>query len=120
VPIILRDDGYERILNESDVLPGDVVVYYENGKAEHSGIVVEAPTNTELGIPRVVSKWAKAHEVVHWANQCPYSLANICFYRITKSTVKQNEPDRRIAVSWRTRPAIFYARLCLTLTSVTF
>jgi hypothetical protein len=101
VPKILFEDGFEQIKKTLDVLPGDVVVYFDqNGKAEHSGIVVEAPSSgTGLGIPRVVSKWAKAHEVVHWANQCPYSVADVRYYRVTRPTTKPNEQQRRIAIS---------------------
>jgi hypothetical protein len=89
---ILRDDGYEQVQNVADVLPGDVVVYFDDhGRADHSGIVVEAADPASLSIPKVVSKWAWAYEVVHWANQCPYEMQDVRYFRILSNTKKTEE-----------------------------
>jgi len=74
---ILKDDEYERI-NVDDVLPGDIAVYYTNGDAEHSGVVV----NRGEIVPIVVSKWGPNHEVIHRVHECPYDAAEILYYRI--------------------------------------
>jgi cytochrome P450 len=58
---ILADDEYVRV-ELADVLPGDIVLYVQNGDIEHSGIVMS------LGpVPMILSKWGPAHEVVHRA-----------------------------------------------------
>jgi hypothetical protein len=78
---ILDDDGYAEV-STSQILPGDVIIYFApDGDTEHSGIVVSAPTS-DLGIPQVVSKWGKYSEFVHWANNCPYTFATARYYRI--------------------------------------
>ena len=78
---ILDEDGYVEV-SASQVLPGDVIIYFApDGDTEHSGIVVSAPT-IDLGIPQVVSKWGKYSEFVHWANSCPYTFAKARYYRI--------------------------------------
>lgn len=80
---ILAHDGYE-VVNKSDVLPGDVILYAgEKGDIEHSGIVVEAPSG-DFQIPRVVSKWGKFRELIHMANQCPYNYLAATYYRIKR------------------------------------
>ncbi|MQA39949.1 hypothetical protein [Rugamonas aquatica] len=79
---ILTEDDYIEIKLE-DVLPGDVIIYVSpDGDYEHSGIVVSAPHDGFLGIPRVVSKWGKYAEFSHWANNCPYTFANVKYFRI--------------------------------------
>lgn len=80
---VLDDDGYTEVPRDQ-VLPGDIILYVgELGDIEHSGIVVSEP-DKDLMIPRVVSKWGKYKEVVHWANDCEYSFANPKYYRVTK------------------------------------
>lgn len=76
---ILDEDDYEEIEIE-DVLIGDIAVYYSDGDAEHSGHVVEI---TPAG-PRIVSKWAGCHEVVHLIFESPYDADNVKYYRITR------------------------------------
>lgn len=98
---ILSDDGYDEVNEVADVMAGDVVVYFDkDGRADHSGVVVEGPETAGLGIPKVVSKWAWAYEVIHWANQCPYEMSDVRYFRVLKSTTKpENENEvRRIAI----------------------
>jgi hypothetical protein len=79
---ILKEDGYKEI-DPASVLPGDVIVYYAaDGDAEHSGVVI-SEIDSQLRIPKVVSKWGKFAEFVHWANQCPYTFVNAKFYRVS-------------------------------------
>lgn len=90
IPEILRDDGYKEIAPK-DVAAGDVIVYYDTrGRAEHSGLVVEVPPTNGfvVGMPRILSKWAKMNEVVHWANQCPYEVRYLRYYRLQDDTKK--------------------------------
>ncbi|MDD5681272.1 MAG: hypothetical protein PHI59_08555 [Candidatus Omnitrophica bacterium] len=81
---ILKEDDYDEIL-ESDVMPGDIVVYFsENGDIEHSGIVI-SKGEPPLNIPKIVSKWGHAgFEVIHYVNRSPYSAIKISYYRINK------------------------------------
>lgn len=79
---ILNEDKYTQIPTEQ-VLPGDVILYvHEDGDIEHSGIVVEPPTQQNLNIPLVLSKWGRYLESVHLANRCPYDSNDIRYYRI--------------------------------------
>jgi hypothetical protein len=85
VQMILDDDKYSIIENLDDVLPGDVIIYYDdNGEILHSGIVVSKPAAEPTKIPWVVSKWGKYSEVYHQAFDCPYRpIIEIRFWRIT-------------------------------------
>jgi hypothetical protein len=88
VPHIIAGDGYAEVDGNSAV-PGDIVVYFdERGLAEHSGFVVEAATRQTIRIPKVISKWGKAYEVLHWANRCPYEIRFLRYYRLTAEKVK--------------------------------
>lgn len=79
---ILHEDGYAEV-SSNEVLPGDVIIYYSSdGDAEHSGIVISEKDEI-LRIPKVVSKWGRYAEFVHWANQCPYSFVNARYFRIS-------------------------------------
>lgn len=81
---VLDDDGYTEIVRDK-VLPGDIILYYgEDGDIEHSGIVITKPDDVQLKIPQVVSKWGKYKEVVHSANDCQYTFANVRYFRVTK------------------------------------
>lgn len=78
---ILREDGYIEV-SPANLMLGDVIVYFaEDGDVEHSGLVVELPGI--LGVPKVCSKWGKYSELIHWANQCPYSFAQAKYYRFS-------------------------------------
>jgi hypothetical protein len=74
---IIRDDEYE-IVGFNEVLPGDVAVYYQDGDAEHSGIVVRVDRQGVV----ILSKWGPCHEVVHRVSECPYNAGNVIYYRI--------------------------------------
>lgn len=88
---ILKEDGYEKI-GEAEALPGDVVIYLapDTGDFEHSAVVIAEPKEDALGIPRVLSKWGQAHEVVHYANDCPYNYDRVEYYRVKKVTCDGN------------------------------
>lgn len=80
IMVILEDDEYREI-NQQDVLPGDIIIYFSEGDAEHSGIVVERP-EAPLYIPLIVSKWCCHAEFIHYANHCPYDCTNLKYFRI--------------------------------------
>ena len=81
---ILGDDDYVQI-GTKDVLAGDIVIYIgEDGDIEHSGIVMDVPKGMLVVIPKVLSKWGSAHEVVHNVLDCPYKSARIEYYRVHK------------------------------------
>lgn len=84
IELILDDDTYVEI-EESRVLPGDVILYFGRpGEGVlHSGIVVEVST-TLPKMFRVCSKWGQSSEFLHWANNSPYGY-NVKFFR-TKRT----------------------------------
>jgi hypothetical protein len=73
---ILEEDEYV-LVNVQDVMPGDIVVYSQNGDAEHSGIVIASGF-----VPVILSKWGPAHEVIHKVNDCPYNSMEIKYYRV--------------------------------------
>ena len=83
VDLVLEDDGYLEIAS-TEVMPGDIAVYYsESGDPNHSAIVVE-PAELEPAIV-VVSKWAHADEVIHPLRHCPnYYGPVIRFYRCAR------------------------------------
>lgn len=79
---ILEEDRYVLIRTE-EVLPGDIILYiHADGDIEHSGIVIEPPTQANLHIPLIFSKWGKYLESVHLANCCPYDFNQARYYRI--------------------------------------
>ena len=80
---ILEDDRYHEIQKE-DTLPGDIVIYFNKGDIEHSGIIITVPSENLLKIPLVYSKWGKYSEVIHLQNQCPYNLSEIKYYRVDR------------------------------------
>jgi len=73
---ILKDDEYETVVELENVLPGDIVIYSQDGDVEHSGIVLSVDP-----VPLILSKWGSSHEVIHKINECPYS-GSITFHRI--------------------------------------
>jgi len=82
IPRILQEDGYTEIPTDQ-VLPGDVIVYYDDVQSpEHSGVVVREPAESNLNIPLVCSKWGGFGEVVHDAHYGPYAGWKWRFYRI--------------------------------------
>ena len=84
ISTILEEDCYKEVVERADVLPGDVILYYDKeGDIEHSGIVVSASDRGNLNVPLVVSKWGRWREVIHWANDSPYEYQQARFYRIT-------------------------------------
>jgi hypothetical protein len=77
----LVEDDYIKIdyLREA-ILPGDIILYLKDGDIEHSGVVVEIVKDRG---PRILSKWGKCHEVIHFAMECPWKDAAREYYRIT-------------------------------------
>jgi hypothetical protein len=76
VDLILSDDGYHPITAQ-DVLPGDIVLYYEkdNHELAHSGIVVGAESLGGTRVISVLSKWGRYGEYLHDLKSHPYPTA---------------------------------------------
>jgi len=82
---ILEEDDYQEIQTK-DLKPGDVVVYYKKGDAQHSGIVLRVDHIGSISIPIVLSKWGSGQEAIHSLYDCPYSEgANFKYYKIRGS-----------------------------------
>ena len=79
---ILNDDNYT-LIDIKDVLPGDIIIYFNNEEAIHSGIVVQIQNESPY-IHTVLSKWGFFREAIHPFNFCPYIDKSdaIKFYRI--------------------------------------
>lgn len=83
---ILQEDDYVEVAL-SDVLPGDIVVYYgPRNSIPHTGVVISMPQQADFGVPWVVSKWGHFREFMHRANQVPseWAYERLVFYRVTK------------------------------------
>jgi hypothetical protein len=81
---ILDDDDYH-IVDRAKVKPGDVAIFTKNGEIGHSGIVVEViELLGGLRVPRILSKWARLHEVVHRPSEGPYHDHQVTYYRISR------------------------------------
>ena len=82
---ILSDDGYVQIAR-GDVQPGDVIVYFASrdagSEAEHSGIVVSVEMAGITRNLRVLSKWGRAHELIHPEFVEEYAHTHVRYFRI--------------------------------------
>ncbi len=77
---ILEEDNYCEV-PLTEVLPGDVVLYYSiSGDIEHSGIVIENKNHSGIRIPKILSKWGISFEMIHLVQNCPYYVGNIIKY----------------------------------------
>ncbi|WP_231410078.1 hypothetical protein [Ralstonia solanacearum] len=77
---VMVDDGYSGVA-EKDVLPGDVVIYFEEGVPYHTGLVVSVRSDGGLQSIEVCSKWGHSAEFVHHVARSPYG-AIYKFFRI--------------------------------------
>jgi uncharacterized protein YijF (DUF1287 family) len=59
---LLADDGYKEV-TIGDCRVGDIVVYYKDGEAAHTGVVVD--NDAAVRVPIVWSKWGSGPEVRH-------------------------------------------------------
>ena len=69
--MILEDDGYRKVLNESELQAGDVVVYRDDyGEVSHVGIVTEVRPNLAEATREVfvLSQWGQDGEYFHRAD----------------------------------------------------
>jgi len=79
----ILDHDYYQELDIADLLPGDIVVYYDSGDAQHSGIIIRVDSVGTAKVPIVVSKWGNGQEVIHQVTMCPYFTgAQIRYYRV--------------------------------------
>jgi hypothetical protein len=54
---ILTDDGYRQLVTDSQLRPGDVVLYRYPGNTRHAAMVVELKPLGTSTVPWVLSKW---------------------------------------------------------------
>ena len=83
---MISEDGYHEV-TRVQALPGDVAIYssLETREIEHSAIVIEPVKDaTDLTGPRVISKWGPCEEYIHLYAECPYTPAEVKFYRMVK------------------------------------
>lgn len=80
IACIIKDDDYCEV-EPSKVRLGDIVVYYSGGDAEHSGIVIEISKD---GYKKILSKWGRGKEVIHWIHVGPYEYDIIRYYRVNR------------------------------------
>jgi hypothetical protein len=78
VDMILVDDGYREV-PASDIIAGDVVLYYESDQVSHSGLVVEVAFLGTRPVPKVLSKWGSYGEYIHRVDLCPYAKPGSVF-----------------------------------------
>jgi hypothetical protein len=69
VKLILADDEYYEVGLEQ-VQTGDVILYYDRGELQHSGLVVFIPEDEAVKTPWVLSKWGHAGEYLHRYHYC--------------------------------------------------
>lgn len=77
---ILEDDAW-RETSMTKVLPGDIVIYFDNeGDANHSGVVVQY--SQEILVPLICSKWGSGPEYIHKLSDVPNVYGPVTrFYR---------------------------------------
>ncbi|MGN8084588.1 hypothetical protein ACTJK6_00930 [Ralstonia sp. 22086] len=68
---IMLDDGYFSV-EEKDVLPGDVVIYFDGQTPSHTGFVVSVRSEGVLQNIEVCSKWGHSAEFIHHVARSPY------------------------------------------------
>jgi len=91
IAMILKEDGFEQIPDRQAQI-GNVVIYYgDDGKPDHSGIVVGK--QREFDIPLIWSKWGKGYEMVHPLGACEWSGMLTRFYRIREWKSQVMLPD---------------------------
>jgi hypothetical protein len=82
IGMILEDDGFEEVRDRAPQI-GNVVIYYgDDGKPEHSGIVIGKQSGDGYNVPLIWSKWGKGFEVVHPLGACSWAGMATRFFRI--------------------------------------
>jgi hypothetical protein len=65
---ILKEDGYKSLSDISELEIGDLIIYRNNGKASHVGVVVDITRPLTIDakwIVQVMSKWGAGGEYIH-------------------------------------------------------
>lgn len=69
---ILAEDGYTKLTDKDRLSIGDLALYFLRGKPVHIGVVTQVyKVNGSTIGTRVLSKWGRAGEVEHSANDVP-------------------------------------------------
>ncbi len=61
---ILREDGY-RPIQQTELVPGDVILYKDRGAYSHSAVVIEIREVSGIRHPILLSKWGAGAEWIH-------------------------------------------------------
>lgn len=72
----MSDGSYTKIPAINQCINRDIIYYGTPGE-EHSGVLLSKPS----GGFHVLSKWGKGPLILHDINDCPYSTANLSYYR---------------------------------------
>jgi len=77
---LLEADGYANI-QRNDVTQGDVVLYLSGNEPVHVALVIEVETIGQERSIKVISKWGKDAEFIHFAENVPETLGRpVRFY----------------------------------------
>ncbi len=69
INFVLKEDGYKSV-KLSEIIAGDIVVYRFNNELSHVGLIMEV-NRTLLMNSRVISKWGRDGEFIHFMNDVP-------------------------------------------------
>lgn len=75
LPMILEEDGFQKLQQEKDVRVGDLAVYEDGGSPSHVGIVVKIEQDIAHAEFRftVLSKWGQVGEYIHDLEDVPFT-----------------------------------------------
>lgn len=74
VPHIISDDGYRKLGEGEEVVPGDLAIYRTDGVLEHVGVVIEIRKIGQAVLPQIMSKWGPGPEYIHSITRTPYGV----------------------------------------------
>jgi len=81
IRIVLSDDDYYEVA-QNRVCQGDIILYCDHaGEIDHTGVVIDVPTDETIFCPWILSKWANYGEYIHRYNYCPYDARHVKFMR---------------------------------------
>lgn len=83
---ILQEDGYRQIQHE-EIEIGDVVVYENDDVPTHVGLVIAIDFLGKTPNLKIMSKWGRDAEFIHFAEQVPYQLGVPTAFYTDRQTV---------------------------------
>lgn len=76
---ILREDGYHRI-NAGFMMEGDLALYKRDGNPTHVGLIITIDRSLRTPNIKVLSKWGKNPEFIHFIEDVPELLGQPAEY----------------------------------------